>query len=47
MSPAKHWRFNDPWYRRLPPITLHGIGWFIALVVNLLTLWLVAHGGHL
>ena len=32
---------------RLPPITLHGIGWAVNLAVGLVTLWMVAHGGHL
>ena len=30
-----------------PSVTLHGIGWFVALLVNLVTLWAVVHGGKL
>ncbi len=30
-----------------PAVTMHGVGWAIALTVNLLTLWVILHNGHL
>jgi hypothetical protein len=39
--------FGPPPSPRRQWITLHGIGWLVNLIVGLLTIWLVAHGGHL
>lgn len=44
---AGHWKLGEPWYRRIPRPTLHGIGWAVNLAVGLVTLWLVAHGGRM